>query len=244
MTESSSGGQAVQAFLQSVAPTHPEVTSAEWDGDVRPWSDADVALFLRSIAHDYLVDFGAGTHWSLAGQQAAFVLASIYYNGHLDVRTPEWELGLAPDGLEGFAVRLRYSLMDHMPPLPALSGAGASQVAPTEESLMVASSARLPASFDALKLPDSLLARAVRQMMEMSGLTNRWGVMLAAAVFTLWRSCQYNGVVKGGAVFKQMSQPQAPEREPRSVRLVFERLGPEAETALAATPDGGAFLLR
>lgn len=244
MTEPRTGGQTTQAFLQSVQGEHPEAGQADWSGDIRGWSDEHVAQFIRSIARDYLLDFGEGTRWSLAGQQAAFVLASLYYNGHPDLHTPEWELGLAPEGLEGFSVRLRYSVQHQLPPVPLLSGAGANQVGATPESMIVASMARLSAPFDVLDLPASLLARATRQLMDMSGLPNRWGVMLSGALFTLWRSCQYNGVVKGGAIFKQMTNPQAPDREPRQVRLGFERLGPEAEAALSAAIDGGAYLLR
>ena len=244
MSESHAGGQATQAFLSSVQSVHPEVMEADWSGDIRAWSDDEVAGFIQAIVQDYLNDFGGGSHWSLAGQQAAFVLASLYYDGHPDLRTPEWELGIAPKGLEGFSVRLRYSLLSQMPPVPTPSGAGASQVALTNESMIVASQARLAAPFDVLALPASILASATRQLMDASGLPNRWGVMLSGAVFTLWRSCQYNGVIKGGAMFKQLTNPQLPQREARQVRLAFERLGPEAEAALAQAADGGAYLLR
>lgn len=244
MSDPSTGGQAILAFLVSVKSRYPQASDPQWDGDISDWSDEDVAGMLRSIAQDYLTDFGLGEHWHLVAQQAAFMLASLYYDLHEDPATPSWEVTVAPENLEGFSVSLVYSNQRKMPPVPSLSGAGASQVGLIPQSLMGASAARLLPPFDVFALPDVILARVAHQLIKSTGLKDRRPVMLAAAVLTLWRACQVTGVVTGGALFKQLRSPHLPDRSTQSVRVGFRRQSPAADQACSQSPDGGAFLLR
>lgn len=238
-----SGGQAVTAFLFSIQDRLPDAADVQWNGDVSAWTDEDVASLVRAIAKDYLADFGEGYKWGPAGHQAAFMLCSLYYDLH-EGQMPPWHLSLAPEGIEGFDVSLRISRQMTLPPVPTLEGAGAMQVNSPDHSVMVASVARQAADFDALGLPAILLAQSTRQFIALTGLTDRRGVILSAALFTLWKACQFSGVVKGGAIFRNIQNPNQPEQPAQSVRLNFERTGPAAAAALLASVDGGAYLLR
>lgn len=237
------GGHHIQAFFQTQAEPHPQVLDAGWSGDVTGWTDDQVTGLLRAVVQDYLADFGQGHQWADVAFQAAFMLSALYSDDVRSERRQAWTFYLSPWEGEGFEVRLSLSRQQHIPPVPTLSGAGASEVQLVPESVFANSVARLPGLADPLQASAADVARWFREVVQQLGLTDARAVQVAGALLALWRAAQVTGLVTGGSLYKKLRRPDLPEEAAHAVRLKFKRTGEAAEAALEQAVDGGAFLL-
>lgn len=223
-----------------LATIDPILNGEGWDGQTSDWSPEQCGRVVQAIAEDWAALFVQP--WSLA-QQAAFVLAGAFHDTHMassDVK----EIALnGVCGDERFQIRLRRSTEGTLPPVPTLTGAGAQQAMVPNHSNMTASVSRLVSSPDTLLDASVALAWWTEVCTRWPSLPAKDAFKVAGAGLALWRACQSTGVLRAGAMFRRMRHPDASIDQELSVRVTIERDLPGSEEMLAASADGGAFLL-
>jgi hypothetical protein len=144
---------------------------------------------------------------------------------------------------EGWEVEIRRSQLHRLPPIPLVNDVNASAVGPSLHSRLVASVALLPAPPTSTEEHDATRLALLQAWQGEGDDPDRAAFMAAAAAMVLQQACWTSGVVTGGALFRELQNPQNPEAPASDVRLAWRRTGPLAEAALTQAEDGGAYLL-
>lgn len=224
-------GAASSAFIDTrIRPKYPD-----WDGNsFDRWTPTETAGMVRAVVQDYLEDHGYGHDWQEAATQAQLVMCGIY-NDIVNFRTNgqpaghEYDLRLTmnwPGREEAFEVLLMRASEHLLAPLPLPQGG----VFERELGSVVGqASARAVAPFDCMKMPDEGILALLDQIAAYLGGKNNLAIMLAAAMLVRWKGCQVVQVIQGGAVYRQIKNPEYAQFQPADARILYARTGPHLE---------------
>lgn len=231
----------IQAFLGQLQPRLPD-----WDGSWRSLPVNDCHGLIQALVKDYWVDEGDSRDWGKAGERAQFIMTSLFHDRFplpmAGQQTPTMSVSIAAEP-EGFEVHLRRPAENLLPPIPNLSGGGATHMGGMYESIVGWSDAQLPPLVDLDQLPAEVVAQLVARVGEQMQLEDRVPFMFSAAFLVTWRGYLATQRVKGGAVYRDIHDPQAEEPRRGDVRINVMRTGPSAQEALSRAADGGVVVL-
>lgn len=219
------------AFIQNrIMTKYPQWDGITWSA----WTPREIAEMVRAIAQDYLEDHGHGHDWQEAGNQAQFVLCGIY-NDVLNFRTNgqasghEYDMRLTvtwPGREESFEILLMRPSEHLLAPVPLPNGT----VAVRElTSIVGQASVRAVAPFDCLRMPDEGILALLDLLSAFLESKDRLSLMMAAAMLVRWKGCQVSQVVQGGAVYRQVKNPEYPQFAETDVRILYARTGNHLE---------------
>ncbi len=211
---------------ERILPKYPNWQGVYWD----TWTPNEIAGMVRAMTQDYLEDHGDGHDWQEAGNFAQFIMSGIY-NDVINFRSQgkaqghEFDVRIAmtwPGKEEGFEVALLRPTEYLLAPIPLPNGS----VAERELGSIIGQAAvKAPAPFDCLRIPDEGILSLLDQLVSFIGTKDRLSLMMASAMLARWKGCQVSQAVQGGAVYRQMKNPDYPQMPEADVRILYARVG-------------------